>query len=134
MQTVDISWAAIVVCGVVNMVLGMIWYAPQVFGGVWMEELGKKKGDMKMDPVSLVSMFIIAMAIAYVLRHFIVYAGADTTTLGVETGIWASIGLFALPTASGVFAGGTSWRMWAVNAGYWVVAVAIMGAILATMH
>lgn len=132
LASVDINWAAVLVAGVVNMVLGAIWYAPGVFGKMWAEEMGKK--DMKMQPGPMVGMFILALAIAYIMTHFVVYAGADTFSLGIEVGIWASLGFNILTRASATFASAGSWRLWAINSGFWLVSFALMGGILASMR
>ena len=133
MVSVDIHWWAIIGAAVVNMVLGAIWYAPMLFGSAWMAEMGKK-GQMKMQPGNMLAMFIIALGIGYVLSHFVAYAGANTFKLGVEAGVWASLGFFALPMASGTFAGGSSWKLWAIVSGYWVVSLSLMGGILAMVR
>ena len=132
-DSVSINWVAIVLAGVVNMLLGMAWYAPQVFGKTWMK-LMNEKGEMKPDPIKLVSMFVIAMLIGLFLTHILVYTHAVDFWGGLLVGIWTGFGLVALPTASGALASNTPWKLWAINAGYWVVSMGIMGGILAAMR
>lgn len=132
-SNVDISWVAILVAAIVNMVLGALWYSPGVFGGTWMELMGKKKDDMKPSPGPLAGMFVVALAIGYIFTHFISYAGVTTFIGGMATGLWAGLGFTVLTSASGTFASGTSWKLWAINGGYWLVSLSIMGGILATI-
>jgi hypothetical protein len=46
MPSVDINWIAVIVAAVVNMVVGALWYSPQLFGKQWAKVLGKKVSDM----------------------------------------------------------------------------------------
>jgi hypothetical protein len=132
LASVEVNWTAILIVGVVNMVLGWLWYSPALFGKMWMVEMGKK-GDMKPQPAKLLAMFVLALLIGYVMTYFISWAGADTFALGLEVGIWAAIAFRILPSASGTFAADGSWKLWMVNNGYWLVSLALMGGILAAM-
>ena len=131
LATVSVNWWAIVIAAIINMVLGMVWYSPLLFGKSWMKLMGIK--EMKPNPLNLLGMFVIALVIGYIFRFFIGWAGANTVGLGVDVGVLAGLAFTVLPVASGVFASGTSWKLWAINAGYWIVALAIIGAILARL-
>lgn len=132
LESVTLNWWAILIAAVINMVLGMIWYSPALFGKSWMKLMGIK--ELKPNPKNLLGMFIIALGIGMVLTHFVVYAGANTFGLGAEVGILSALGFVVLTGASGTFASGTSWKLWAINTGYWVVALALMGGVLAAMR
>ena len=131
---VSVNWLAILVAAVVNMVLGALWYAPFLFGKAWMEEMGDKVKEMKPSPARLLGMFIIALGIGYIMTHFVAYAGAADFAMGMETGIWAALGFTVLTAASATFAADGSWKLWLINNGYWVVSLALMGGVLASMH
>lgn len=133
LPSVDVHWTAILVAGVVNMVLGMVWYMPQLFGKSWMKEMGRKDDDMKPSPGPMLGMFIIALAIAWIMRHFVVYTGAMDFWAGVETGVWAAVGFRVLTSASGTVAARGSWTLWAINNAYWLVSLGLMGGIVAAM-
>jgi hypothetical protein len=124
----------VLVAAVVNMVLGTIWYMPSFFGKGWMKEMGKKDGDMKAEPGPLVAMFVIALAIGYLMAHFVSYTNAmGDFWMGAETGLWAALAFRVLPSASGTVAARGSWNLWAINNGYWVVALMLMGGVIAAM-
>ena len=132
LASVTLNWWAILITGVINVILGGIWYSPMVFGKTWMELTGIK--EMKPNPKTMFGMFVVALLIAAVLTHFVVYASAGTFMLGLEVGVLAAIGFVVLPGASSTLASGTSWKLWAINTGYWLVALAIMGGFLAVMR
>ena len=76
---VPVNYPAVLVCGVINTVLGFLWYGPVY---------GKKRGR-------LLVMFVASLVTAYVLFHFIWYAapGAYTLFIAIKTGVWGWIGL-----------------------------------------
>lgn len=131
-DSVTVNWTAVLIVGVVNMVLGWLWYSPALFGKVWMAEMGKK-GDMKPEASKMLAMFVLALLIGWLMTYFVGWSGADTFATGLELGIWAALAFRILPSASGTFAANGSWKIWTVNNGYWLVALAIMGGILAAM-
>lgn len=129
---VTVNWGALLVAGVVNMVLGALWYSPMVFGKDWMKLMSIK--EMKPNPVTMLGMFIVALLIGWVLACFVAYAGATTFGLGMEVGLMAAVGFVVLTGISGTMASKTSWNLLAINAGYWVVSLALMGGIIASMR
>jgi len=131
LESVTLNWVAILVAGVLNVVLGAVWYSPALFGKSWMQLMGVK--EMKPNATNILGMFVIALISAVIFRYFIGWIGVDTFGVGLEVGILAALGFFALPMASGTIAGKGSWTLWAINGGYWVVAFALMGGVLASM-
>lgn len=134
MVSVAINWWAIIVAALVNMVVGTVWYSKGVFGEKWaklanmkMSDMGKKAGQWAYPMVAIGS-----LVQAYILRHFVVYAGAANVADGVVTGILLWLGFVAI--ASGVHAifEGRPRALWAINAAYFLVVLAINGALLAT--
>ena len=45
MEFSGISWLAVVVAIVANMVLGFVWYGP-IFGKAWMKAVGKSEDEL----------------------------------------------------------------------------------------
>lgn len=131
-ESVSLNWGAILIAGVINMALGTLWYSPMVFGASWMKLVGVK--EMKPDPKKLAAMFVTALLIAMALTHFVVYAGANTFAMGMQVGVLIAVGFVALVGISSTLASGTSWKLLAINAGYWVVSLAIMGGVLGALR
>ena len=131
-ESVSLNWGAILLAGVINMVLGTLWYSPMVFGSSWMKLAGVK--EMKPDPKKLLAMFVTALLIAMVLTHFVVYAGATTFALGLQVGVLIALGFVVLVGISSALPAGTNGKLVAINAGYWVVSLGIMGGVLGAMR
>lgn len=137
MPTVDINIWAVLVCAAINMVLGMVWYSPKVFGTAWMKGLGKSMADIEKAKgkgmgSSYALMMVSAVVMAYVLAHFVDFAQAMTVTEGIQTGLWSWLGFVAPVMLGGVLWEGKSWKFYWISAGYYLVSLVIFGAILAT--
>lgn len=138
MSPVPINYLAVVAAAAANMVIGMLWYGP-LSGKQWKSLMGFTDESMKsmtMTPAkAMVGGAIAALVMAFVLAHALVFAAAYLKTGGVkaglEVGFWNWLG-FAVPlTLGAVLWEGRSWRLWFLNAGYWLVALLAMGIILA---
>lgn len=84
---------------------------------------------------TMIFQFVGALLMSFVMAHVLVFASAFTQTVGYMAGItnafWNWIG-FVVPVTMGVFLWeGKSWKLWALNAGYYLVTMLIMGVILA---
>src|ERR1039458_2328686 len=99
-----ISILGVLLAAASAMVIGTVWYSPALFGKPWMKITGS---DMKKNVVPImVALVLISLLTAYVLAHFIVYSHAYTggswMKAGVETALWAWLGL----AATAIFAHG----------------------------
>ena len=73
----EINYLAILVCGVVAMIIGSIWYGP-LFGKAYMRVIGADKlspEEMKQEQKKIKGMyflqFVLSLWTAYILAHFI---------------------------------------------------------------
>jgi len=123
------GWA-VLVAAVVGYAIGAVWYAPPVFGKRWLAALGKSK-DQLGDPVKpMVVQFFLALVIAAVLAVVVVRFGAVTWIEGAAIGFVLSVGLVATSLFSDWMFCGFSMRLYRIQAGYKVVYITAMGAIL----
>ncbi|HMQ43703.1 MAG: DUF1761 domain-containing protein [Confluentibacter sp.] len=150
---------AVLVAAVLALAIGFIWYHPKVFGTAWMHAAGLtesqlKSGNMaKIFIVSLLLAFMLAFAMPALVIHqmgALSLVGGDASkalpsyeafmldyseayrTLkhgalhGVMAGIFMALpiiginALFERKSAKYIF----------INAGYWIVTLGIMGAII----
>lgn len=135
MPDVTINYIAVVVAALLGgMALGFIWYGP-LFGKQWMKvveidqkkiDAAKKKGMGKTYALSTLG----ALIMAYVLAHFVNYAQATTVVAGLQVGFWAWLGFVATTMLNNVLFGNKSWKAYQIEAGYQLVALLIMGAVL----
>jgi len=141
---VPINYLAVLVCGILAMALGMLWYGP-LFGKQWMKLSGMPADAMeraKNDPkiknkmyLGYAITFVAALVAAFVLDHALIFAEAYMGWRGVSAGL--AVGFlnwigFTVPSTLGmVLWEGKSWKYWWIVAGFWAVFLCLSGVILA---
>jgi len=131
---IQVNYVAVLICAIAAMVTGFLWYGKMLFGKSWMKLTGVTDVDAKSGNMPLLygSMFIGALVEAYVLSHFIHYAGAFTLVNGIKTGVWAWLG-FVGPVMMGSYMfSKRPMKLFYIDTGYALVNLMVMGAILAT--
>jgi hypothetical protein len=136
----DTNYIAILVCGVLAMVLGFIWFGP-LFGKKWMEITGANRHDeerrkemMKGVWKLYIAQFILVLFQAWVLS---MYLGSWTETrLAVESTLWIWAA-FVIPTVAGSCmwnndSGKVSWAKFLLQGGY-QLALFVMFALVLSM-
>jgi hypothetical protein len=131
MEDVAINWWAVIVAAVVKFVIGAAWYAPQLLGKQWQAEIGMTQEQVRAGLApALIAEIVTDLVMAAVLACFISYAGATTLVNGALIGLAAWVGFVATISIAQVFYERKSWRLWAINNGYAIISLIIMGAIL----
>ena len=130
----DVTMIPILIAGIASSVLGMIWYDARVFGTTWMRlanvtpemtEAGKKTMALR----TLVA-FIGAMLVAYVLNWFGIAWGVYDWATAIELAIWAWVGFVAPIMAGMVIWEHRPFKLYVLNASYWLVSLVMMSLIL----
>lgn len=132
MLQANINYLAVFVSAVVYMVIGALWYSPVLFGKTWKKLVGQHQDNLRGNAANGYALtFVAALLIAYVLAHFVDYLGADTALAGAQTAFWLWAG-FSVTTGIGetIFAG-RSGKLYVLNMTYNLVAMVVMGAIIA---
>jgi hypothetical protein len=130
MPSVEINWLAIVVAAFINMLVGAVWYSSAGFAKPWMKLTGHKMGEGSAG-LGYGITAIGALVQAFILVHFVRYAGAITAVRGAEAGFWLWLGFVGVVMATNIVFEGRPWKLWAINAGYFLVILIINGALLA---
>jgi uncharacterized protein DUF1761 len=139
---ISINYLAVLVVAVLNMILGSLWYGP-LFGKSWGKMMAftdehMKRAKEKGMGASYVVMAIGSVLMAWVLALFISSGEAHyavwTFTFGIHIAFYLWIGLVAPVTVGTVIWEGKPWKLWVLNAGYYLVGLCLMGAILAVWH
>lgn len=132
MPSVDINWWAVIVAALINMVVGAVWYSPGVFGKYWARLTGHKtEGNMSMANSGYAVSALGALVQAWVLVHFVRFAGSTTFSKGLVTGFFIWLGFVAVVMAAMNAFEGRNWDLVRLNAGYWLLVLLINGGLLA---
>jgi hypothetical protein len=136
---VEVNYWAVLVAGVSSIVLGSLWYGP-LFGKPWMAIMGYTQQSMEaaknkgMTKIYLIA-FGGALVMAYVLTHSIhtsvAFYNVSGYMVGLQAGFWNWLGFIAPVTLGVVLWEGKPWKLWLINAGYYLVLLLIVGLILA---
>lgn len=134
---VPINFGAVVVGALINMGVGFAWYGP-LFGKEWMRlqgidkariEADKKKGMQKTYMLALLG----ALAMSYVMAHSMLFAETYLKISGVMSGIMGGfynwLGFVAPVTLGTVLWDGKPWKLWWINAGYWLTVLCLLGIL-----
>lgn len=139
---VPVNYLAIIVSAVAAMVLGFLWFGP-LFGKEWIRLMGipdEKVAEMKAKGMkSMASTYAFqaagALLMAFVLAHALIFAStylkAEGISAGLQAGFWNWLGFVAPVTLGSVLWEGKPWKLWVLNAGYYLVTLLVMGVILA---
>lgn len=125
---------------VANMIVGFLWYGP-LFGKPWSKLMGwgemtpeKMVEIQKKARPAYIATFIGALLMSYVMAHAVIFGSTYTGTFGVIGGMtaafWYWLGIVVPVTMGTVFWDGKPWKLWFINAGYYLVVMLIMGAVL----
>lgn len=141
---VPINYLSVVIAAIVMFGLGWLWYAV-LFNRQWTQAMGwtpEKMKEMMAAPGAKSMMMrsygiqaLGALLMAYVLAHALVfsatYLNVSGISAGLQAGFWNWIGFIAPVTIGSVLWDGKPWKLWFINAGYYLVGLLIMGVILA---
>jgi hypothetical protein len=123
---------AVLVSALILWILGAIWHSPALFAKPWMAALGiVPSGPKKGLAAGMVSSFLGDLLVAFVLLHFVVWSGAETAGTGAFVGFLSWLGFIAATQfPQGIYESRPP-RLFAINSGYWLVGLLIIGALLA---
>jgi len=133
----EINIWAVLVCAVLSMVVGSIWYGP-LFGKKWIEitgadmsDLEKRKEMMKGVWKLYLTQFILTLFQVYVLAYFI-KGWAEVSGVTNALWIWAA---FIMPTVAGASmwnndSAKISWARFLIQGGYQLILFIMFGLIL----
>lgn len=125
----SINWLAVLVAALAGFAVGGVWYGP-LFGKAWMRECGITEEQVRSANMVRIYGTVLALnlLIATSLAMFIGPQG--NLGSGVFAGFMAGA-TFIAPALGVIYQfESRSLRLWLINAGYWVVIMTVMGAIL----
>ncbi len=133
----DTNYWAVLVCAVLSIILGAVWYGP-LFGKKWLEITGADKVDearrqemMKNVWKLYITQFLLCLFQVLVLTHLI----NDTVKVsGLERSLWIWAAFIMPMIASGAMwnndSARVSWARFLIQAGYQLVCFVAFGLIL----
>lgn len=127
----SINWLAVVVCVVIAMVSGFVWYHPKLFFPAWWTGIGKSGEPGNPDPTIWVFTIIAAVVQAVAVALMVNLMGSTTAASGALSGFMLWLGFVAPTNLVNKLFAGHGFRVWAIEAGNHLVNFLFFGAILA---
>jgi hypothetical protein len=127
----ELNYFAIIVAALSTFMIGGLWYSPAVFGKAWMKENGFTEEGMKGGNMVKIfgTAFILALISAINLAMFM--GPENDPAMGAMWGFLAGAGWVATFVGTHYLFERRSFKLFLINAGYSIVALTIMGVILA---
>jgi hypothetical protein len=122
----DVSLLGAVLSSLVAFILGWAWYSPALFGNVMMNEVKMPKAKKPSNSKMFSSMLICFIGtIITSLMLSVLLASTSLSMFTLVFVVW--LGFFAVATLLGdVLWKCTSWKLFAINAAYWLVYLALL--------
>jgi len=131
----SISWLAVIVCVVVSMISGSLWYNPRTFFPAWWKVVGKGEtpGMQNMGmtwALTVLSSFVQAVAMSLMVTAMGSLMGGATLVSGASAGFMLWLGFIAPTYLVNKLFAGHGLKIWAIEAGNHFVNFVLFGAIL----
>ena len=126
-----INHVAAWVAGIAHFLLGGVWYT--AFGKTWMAAIGKTEEQMielGNSPLPYIVALGGGLIVAYTIAWLLPRVGAQSTGSGAITGATLALALIATTMAMNYGFEARPVVLWVINAGYMVLGMALMGAII----
>lgn len=133
MDLSQISILAIVLAVVANMIIGALWYSPVLFANVWMKSLGKTPEELHTSNPNIGYGLTTLAGIITAIILSLVITMLDSVTVGggALIGFLAGAGIASARELSPTFFEGRKYTLFFISAGYHIVSLTVMGAIIA---
>ena len=124
-----INWLGVLAAAVSAFIIGGLWYGP-LFGQAWMNETGVTEEVMQSRNQAKIFGGAFLLNIVMVVNLAMFVGPGVGVAYGAAAGFFT--GAFWIAAMLGVFYlfEGCSVKLWAINGGYAVVALTVMGSIL----
>jgi drug/metabolite transporter (DMT)-like permease len=127
----ELNYFAVLVAALSTFLIGGLWYSPTLFGKAWMKENGFKEEELKKS--NMVKIFGLAFVLGLIAAvNLAMFLGPESDpVMGAVWGFAAGFGWVATFVGTHYLFERKSFKLFLINAGYSVVALTVMGVILA---
>src|SRR5690606_19044518 len=129
-----LNWLAVFLAAGTAFLIGAAWYSRKVFGNAWMMEVGLTEESLSRGNFKLIfgGTFVLQLVAATALAFFL-GSGSDWL-IGLQAGLLVAVCWIATAYGITYFFEQRSLRLYLINAGYYLVLFAAMGAIIGAFN
>jgi hypothetical protein len=122
---------AVLVAALSTFLIGGLWYSPAVFGKAWMRENGFTEESLKGSNMAKIFGLTFCLALIAAINLAMFLGPEDQPEMGALWGFAAGFGWVATFIGTHYLFERKSFTLFLINAGYSVIALTVMGVILA---
>ncbi len=126
----EVNWLSVLVAAIVAFIIGGIWYSPILFSKPWQKELKLSDIELKNANMALIFGLTFLLNVIGAVALDLLIGKESTLISGLITGLIVSIAWIATSLGINYLFSRKSFKLFLIDAGYFVVFFAIMGAIL----
>ena len=130
----NMHWMTILIAAAAGFLVGGVWYGP-LLGKAWMHERGLTDEGLKQGNMMLIygTTFMLSIVSAIFLGHLLAHFGemSARSTMMISTGI--ALGFIVPAIGINYLFSRASLKLFGIDAGYWIVFYAAMGAIFVAL-
>jgi hypothetical protein len=130
MPFAGLNYLAIVIAALVSLGFGALWYT--FLGNLWLAATGKTPAEVKanVSPVSFIITGLALLLMSWMLAGVLGHLGFVDVWHGIVTALFLWAGFIATTLTVNHRFQGASWLLTFIDAGYWLAALLIEGAII----
>lgn len=133
----SINWLAVVVCVILSMISGSLWYNPRTFFPIWWKGVGRENQTPGMQNMGMtwiltvLSSFVQAVAMAFMVNAIGgLMPGGPNLANGTTVGFMLWLGFIAPTYLVNKLFAGHGLKIWAIEVGNHLINFLLFGAIL----
>ena len=128
-----VNWVGVIVGNVALLIIGFVWFMPNVFGDRWIALMGRPGEQLRPGPdfvLSILSGTLNSFVMAVLALNLKATTAGDGIVLGLL--VWAGFFLSYM-TANTVFAK-RSWTLWGIDVGHALIAQVVLAVIVTLLR
>lgn len=127
-----INWWAVIVAAIIRMAVGTAWYSPALFVKPWQQLTGVTPDSMRAGLGRAIGVdAVLSLIMAFALANIVVASGITDWLNGALAGFWVWLGFIATSFLGLWVYENRPLKLVVINAGSALVALVLMGALLA---
>ena len=128
-----VNWVGVIVGNIALLIIGFVWFMPNVFGNRWIALMGRPGEQLKPGPDFILSVLSGTLN-SFVMAVLALNLKATTVGDGILLGLVVFGGFFlSYMTANTVFAK-RSWTLWGIDVGHALIAQVVLAVIVTLLR
>lgn len=130
MEPLNVNIWAVLLCTIINVILGMTWYSPGVLGTLWAKEHGFDMSSLKASVWHYFGAIAVAFIFNFVLNMMFHTFNIVGVGNGVAFGFFIWLGFLATTHFSGVLWARKPFVVYFIDVGFQLLNLIVIGAIM----